>query len=209
MKAIDKNKFFIALLVILHGVGIAGLTSSYQKYFLLLTPLNLLISLGILIRGQTERNKNFIIFCCILFDLGYLVEVAGVHTGMIFGSYAYGSTLGLKLFDVPLIIGVNWLLLVMSAGNILDKHIDNIYVKSLTGASMLTLLDVLIEPVATKLDFWSWENDLIPLQNYIAWFILSFFFLFIFNKFQFGKNNLPAKALYIIQLAFFAALNMI
>ena len=71
---------------------------------------------------------------------------------------------------------------------------------------MLVLLDWLIEPVAVKYDFWQWTNTVVPMQNYIAWFIISALLLFIFNKFEFQKNNKLAQALYIIQLVFFASL---
>jgi putative membrane protein len=37
----------------------------------------------------------------------------------------------------------------------------------------MTTLDFLVEPVAMKLGFWSWENDIIPLQNYAMWFLTS------------------------------------
>lgn len=175
----------------------------------MLTPFNLLISFIVVFINQEGKNKNFILFCMILFTAGFGVEVIGVKTGMLFGGYTYGKTLGIKLLDVPLIIGINWLILVYAVGNILHALKRNIIIKSLIGAALLTFLDVLIEPVAIRFDFWHWNNNNIPLQNYIAWFIISFFFLLFFNKFSFHKNNFPAKVLYITELLFFAALNLV
>jgi putative membrane protein len=37
----------------------------------------------------------------------------------------------------------------------------------------MTALDYFVEPVAMALGFWHWENDVIPLQNYMMWFITS------------------------------------
>ncbi len=209
MKKINKNNFSIILLVLIHAVGLIGLTSDFKEYFLILTPLNLIISLAILIFNQEEKSKQFIIFCCLVFDIGYIIEAIGVHTGIIFGEYTYGNTLGFKLFDVPLIIGINWLLLVYSVGNLINNISENLIFKSLSGALLLTILDYFIEPIAVKFDFWSWNQSEIPIQNYIAWFLVSFGMLLLFNKFSFSKNNLPAKMLYIIQIAFFVILNFI
>jgi putative membrane protein len=35
-------------------------------------------------------------------------------------------------------------------------------------------VDVFIEPVAMANDFWSWKDDVVPMQNYLGWGILSF-----------------------------------
>ena len=44
-----------------------------------------------------------------------------------------------------------------------------------TGLGML-LLDIFIEPVAIGLGFWEWQAAEVPLENYMAWFVLSFVF---------------------------------
>ena len=55
------------------------------------------------------------------------------------------------------------------------------YVKGgLVGQSILagllcTLMDFVIEPIAIKYDFWSWEGNEIPLFNYLTWFVFSVF----------------------------------
>ncbi len=209
MQKLNIKNGSIAIILLLHAVGLLGLNSGYRELFLALTPINLFLSFVILFINQQEKNKAFILFCSCIFVLGFSAEVIGVKTGLLFGVYTYGNTLGLKLFNVPLIIGVNWLILVYAAGTILHKLPLHILLKSLIGAAMLTILDVLIEPVAIKFDFWHWENGNIPMQNYIAWFIISFIFLLLYNKFQFNKNNLPAKVLYIVQIVFFIVLNLI
>jgi putative membrane protein len=40
----------------------------------------------------------------------------GVHTGILFGNYKYGNALGLKLNDVPILIGINWFIVVYACG---------------------------------------------------------------------------------------------
>ncbi len=195
--------------MILHTVGVIGLLSEYKELFLKLTSINLLISFIIVLLNQKEKNKHFILFCCIVFDLGFIIELIGVKTGFIFGNYNYGETLGFKLFDIPLIIGINWLLLIYCTGVMIEKVSENSITKSTIGALLLVFLDLLIEPVAIKYDFWAWENGIIPLQNYVAWFLISFIFLIIFNKLNFGKNNFVAKIFLAVQLIFFIVLNCV
>ena len=129
----------------------------------------------------------------------------GVRTGIIFGNYHYGNTLGIKLLDVPVIIGINWMILIYCVGCIFHKIPGPIAVKSLMGAALLTGLDLMMEPIAMKYDFWKWNNSPIPAQNYVAWFVVSFLLLLIFHSLKFNKENKLAPSFYIIQLAFFGA----
>ena len=49
-------------------------------------------------------------------------------------------------------------------------------------ALLVTLIDLIIEQVAPKLDFWQFEGGLPGLQNYLSWtgvaFFTSYFFYF-------------------------------
>jgi putative membrane protein len=203
-----RNRLFliILVLVIIHLAGIIGLHTPYKDLFLMMTPVNLLVCAGLLFFQHREFNAQFLIFMALTFLSGFLIEVAGVRSGIIFGEYTYGGTLGLKLLEVPLIIGLNWLLLIYSAGVITNQLKTNRILKSLAGAGLLVILDLEMEPVAVKYDFWSWAGNVIPLQNYFAWFIVSFLLLLVFHSFNFIKENPLAKPLYIIQLIFFVLL---
>ena len=43
-------------------------------------------------------------------------------------------------------------------------------------ALLMVGFDLLLEPAAVKLNYWVWVKDYIPVQNYLAWFGLSFVF---------------------------------
>ncbi len=212
MADVLKNKkilYSAIFLLIIHTVGIIGLNSSFKDLFLVLTPLNLLISVAFIYINQKEYNQSLLIASILIYSLGFIVELIGVKTGLLFGEYSYGNTLGLKLFNIPLIIGANWLMLVFSVGCILNSANLSFVLKSVIGAFMLVFLDFLIEPIAIKFDFWTWQNGIIPFKNYLAWFLFSFLFLTIFYKFQFDKNNSIAKLLYFVQILFFGVLTII
>jgi len=198
---------FKALLYLSASMYIAGLVGlnipEFAWLFRALTPFHLLSSLIILMLFHQDWNKPFIIFCMLTFLSGYLVEVLGVHTGLIFGKYQYESTLGIKLFEVPPMIGVNWLLLIYVVGCSFCRINRPVWLKIAYGALVLTMFDYLVEPIAIRLDMWSWEEGLPPVQNYIAWYVVSAGLLTLFYKMPFKKSNEMAVWIFIMQICFF------
>ena len=51
--------------------------------------------------------KKFLIKLFLIFLLGLTVEIIGVNFSIFFGDYKYGNNLGIKIFDVPIVIGFN------------------------------------------------------------------------------------------------------
>lgn len=184
--------------------GLIGLNVSLSApLFQLLTPFNLVASLGLLLLFHTDFRPSFWVYCVVAFAVGFLVEVAGVQTGVIFGEYAYGDALGFKIAEVPLVIGTNWLMLSYLCGSVTDRLPVALIAKVLMAAGLMTLLDFVIEPVAIRLDFWQWQGDTIPLQNYLAWYSISAGLFFIYFKMPFRKQNILAPLLLVLQFLFF------
>lgn len=160
-----RTQHSAGLLALLYTVGVFGLSSPYQPQFVALTPCMLLATAGILFGHHSPWDKHFIIFCSITWLISFLVEVVGVQTSLIFGAYRYVAHLGWKVAGVPLLIGLNWLILVYAVGNMLAPLFKSTLLKSLVGAALITALDIVMEPVAIHLGFWHWENAHIPIQN--------------------------------------------
>lgn len=209
----NNSKPFIYLLASMYLAGIIGLSSSASQFFFqFLTPFHLLASLIILILFQVPKERSFWTFLifCILF--GYIIEVLGVKTGLIFGNYKYNNTLGIKIFDVPPMIGIIWFLMVFCIGTLIQaiwKENINTFLKAMIGAIILTIFDFVAEPVAIYQNMWEWNGLLPPLQNYIAWFLVSYALLFSFFKLPFKKNNPIAPPLFIFQILFFFVLRLL
>lgn len=197
----------VAVLVIFHGVGLWGLLfSGNPVYFQRLTPMNLLLTNVLLFSFHRNWNISFLIFAVVVFSVGFLSEVVGVHTGLLFGNYSYGAALGLKLWEVPLLIGLNWLMLVYTTGHISNYLKLHWLAKALAGTLLMVLLDYFIEPVAMQYDFWSWQGASIPASNFIGWFAVAFLLQLYFQKAHFFKGNKLAPYVYLVQLVFFISL---
>jgi len=200
----------ISFLVIIYLVGIFGIGQKLAPQIVSLTPINLILSILTISFFHQGKRSPFLRFFALAFLIGFGVEVLGVQTGVIFGDYSYGPVLGPKILDTPLMIGVNWAMLIYAIGSTINLFFPKwkIFFKCIYGTICMVILDFLIEPVAIILDFWSWENEVIPLQNYLAWGIIAFglFYLF-FQRFKWESNKV-AYALFILQCAFFGLLNL-
>jgi bisanhydrobacterioruberin hydratase len=200
----------ITFMSILYFVGILGFVLNIHPDFPLLTPINLIISLVAALYFHRTPNRAFWLACGAVGILGYLIEVAGVNTGLIFGAYQYGRVLGFKLWNTPLSIGVNWVLLVYTSSictNYFLKNTTPHYIKSLIAAALMVALDILIEPVAIATDMWRWNDIAVPFQNYIGWFISAFLLHLIISHFTLGVKNKVAVTVFIWQCIFFIILN--
>jgi bisanhydrobacterioruberin hydratase len=213
MLKFPKHHLAILLLVIIHAVGFLG-TIFYSDEVMRLTPINLLVSMGLVLWFHEPINRNFITYLIVVYMCGFLLELAGVITGKIFGSYFYGNGLGIKWLDVPLIIGMNWVMLSYCSVCLIARLFKNTLINQalvlipLVSAIAMVGVDVLMEQLCQRFDFWYWKGNAIPLQNYTAWFLFSFSFNFLMMRLDVSAKNKIAPALFILQGAFFAGLNL-
>lgn len=205
------NRYFRPGRLLLSSMYLAGglglQLPALREFFLPLVPFNLIVSAIVLFTFHTQWNRSFVVFGVLTFLVGFGVEVAGVHTGLIFGSYRYGATLGPQWLGVPWLIGLNWLTLIYCTGVISHRLKKAWWLQAALGAVLMVGLDIFIEPIAIQLDFWQWSQG-IPFQNYLAWLIVSFLLLSIFHTFKFNKANRMAFFLYLLQLLFFVSHNL-
>lgn len=199
----------VAVLIIFHMVGFWGLQfSDNPTYFQTLTPLNLILTATLLFSFHKYWDKTFVTFMLVVALAGFAAEVIGIHTGLLFGNYAYGEALGIKLWEVPLLIGLNWLILIYVTGQIADYTGGSIWIKSFIGAQLMVLLDIFLEPAAVKFDFWQWAGNDIPVSNYLGWFGISYLLQYYYHRMPADKQNPIAVYVYTVQLFFFVCLYM-
>lgn len=197
------------LLLVFYSVGVLGLCAPYQQQVLTLTPFILLATAGLLFAHHKPWRWSLAGFCGAAWAISFLVEVVGVHTGWVFGPYRYGAHLGWQLWGVPVLIGLNWVVLVYAAGNMVSPLVVSRHTKCLVGALLVVLVDWLMEPVAVRLGFWQWTGGGIPAKNYVAWYMLACGLLGLF--YQLGKHpvNPMAPVVYAVLLAFWGILGLL
>lgn len=194
----------VSVLIILHTVGLIGMQTAYREWFLLATPIHLLLSFTVLIWTATRGAwKEVTIASMIAFALGFGAEVIGVNTGLLFGDYAYGDGLGPKTFGVPWTIGLNWAMLSLASRSVVERWLSAGWVP-IGAACLMVGLDFLMEPVAPALDYWSFNQSPVPWTNYVTWLIVAWIIQWIYSRFL---KNLPQysadRALLGCQFLFF------
>jgi uncharacterized membrane protein len=199
------------VLVATYAVGAVALFTPFRSWVLPLTPVHLIVSMALLVRHQEWKRRSAEVAArlALVGLIAFLVEVVGVHTGKIFGVYAYLPSLGPQLWDVPLIIGVNWALLAVLALNIIPEGIDRPIHRAAVAAVAMTLMDALIEKSAPFMDMWWFVDGKVPIDNAIGWLITGFVVALVLapvvpDRGKSTERNPLTVGLWAAQLAFFA-----
>ncbi|MGC6479970.1 MAG: carotenoid biosynthesis protein [Flavobacteriaceae bacterium] len=197
----------IFLIWLFHLSGILGIIYGNAEWFVSATPLNLGISF-ILLVACTYRTPNIFWVYAIAFAAGMITEYLGVNHGLIFGAYIYGDALGPKIYGVPWFIGVNWSMLTVITAIIATEMVRPFWGRVALGVGLMLFLDLLIEPMAPKLDFWEFAGGKAPLQNYFGWILVALPLHLVFHLLRLKPPFLYAVHLYTLQVLFFLILLM-
>lgn len=222
----SKMKIFLLYFFLLSG-GLWHLLGKFQKIMqLMASPLLIILTIWIFwevwisLFSKHENHNNatikqqkylYIIWSVSVIIASIFIEWIGVKTGIIFGSYRYGTILKPFIDKVPIAIGFAWLGMLLSSITVSQKLFQKPYfIIVISAALFMTIFDFFMEPAAIKLQYWTWTTDIIPFQNYLAWFIISLFFLLVGFKlklFNTKINNIPFHA-YFAQLGYFLCVHL-
>jgi uncharacterized membrane protein len=198
------------LVLLFHITGFVGLAFSQDKsFYLKYTPLTLLLTAGLLVAFQPARNLSFWLLLAQIFLLGLVAEVVGTNTGLLFGHYTYGATLGPQYMGAPWLIGLNWVIITYLGGMLAAYLPASRVVRVLVGAVLMVGFDLCMEPVAGRYDFWHWTGELIPMRNFRDWFLLALFLQILFVRTPFPKRNPLVPLVYLVMLLFFFGLTLL
>lgn len=196
--------------VVFYMVGVAGLAVPVSyPYFKILIPFALLLSLFALAIFNKDYSKRAIVFFLLVYIAGFLLEVAGTKTHLIFGAYHYGEGLGIKVLETPLMIGLNWLLLVYLTASITGVMNWHPGVKIIVASMIMLGYDLVLEQVAPLLDMWYWHDGTVPARNYLSWFIVALLFHTMGRLFRVNMKNRLSGVIFISQLLFLFSLYII
>ena len=195
----------VVLLFVLYAVGSFGVMSQWRAQFVALSFANLIVTAGLLLLNVTPLTPRLLwafSFCGIF---GFFIEVLGVKTGSIFGVYSYSERMGPRWFEVPWVIGLNWAVLAHCMLALLGERIRSRLGLAFIGATLMTVFDWFMEPAAIALGFWTWQEQAVPMRNYVAWWVASFSLLFIAEHIGGRPKNPFAWWVVVAMLVFFLA----
>lgn len=204
--------FFLGLLIFLFASGlVAHVVPSLYPFTLYTTDLFLVFINGVLLYFVFQKNKDQrLLYWAILTYIGtFILEALGVATGKIFGVYHYGETMLVQLFAVPLVIALNWTVLILGVNNLLLKFQLPPWALALFSGIIIAIYDYFIEPVAIRLDYWQWADNVIPLQNYIAWAVIAFVFSWPLHYWKLRFSSPLLTAYLVVQFIYFILLNQL
>ena len=208
-----KNKelliFSVFFVWLINISGFFGVLSEQKDFFLSMSPFAILITFVLLVLRYDFKQKGFFFALFLIFTLGFLVEFLGVNYNLFFGSYEYGDNLGYKLGGVPIIMSINWVVLIFVTGSFTEKIISNcLPLKVLFASLLMVFLDVFLEICAPKLDYWKFNDEVVPMSNYNSWFIISAVCLYIYFRLIKDKEYALSTNILVIHLAFFGLLSV-
>lgn len=227
LQQFSKQKIATAIAVLFHCIGLAGILFVDDALFASLTPMNLLLSAGLLIYTQQSPNRHFLLFLIVCYVVGYVVEYLGVNHRLLFGEYRYLPAMGWQWNNIPLVIGVNWFIMMYCCGVTVQQFLNfmwnrlkdaeqaprnnvGFFAIVIDGALLATFFDWVMEPIAVKLGYWQWLGDgSIPVFNYLCWFAISALLMLFFRLLSFPKQNQFAVNLLLIQFMFFLILRTV
>jgi putative membrane protein len=153
-------------------------------------------------------GKKPIFIFILTYILCLLIEMIGVNTGKIFGSYQYGEGLGLKLFETPLLIGLNWVMLSYCSTTVAQRWFKQPLIQIISSSLFLLGYDLIMETVAPTMDMWQFQDFKIPVQNYVVWFLVALVINSLMVLFKIRGNYKVSKALLLIQIIFFGVISL-
>jgi putative membrane protein len=193
----------IVTIWVFHLAAMIGVSLGYQDWFISKTPLNLWVSLLLFIWAFPVDSIKKIIAFSIFFVGGFFAEWLGVNYGILFGIYAYGENFGLKIGEVPILIGAYWALLTFVTGAMASHFTKNAWLQIIGAAVLMVVLDYFMEQLAPVFDYWTFEGSIAPLTNYITWFVLALLFQLVFYLFKIKGDTKLSFHYYVVQLLFF------
>lgn len=130
--------------------------------------------------GLTHGRRG-LACCAVAAGVGFAAEIAGVHSGVPFGTYHYTGTLGVQVAGVPIIAGLAWTMLAWPSALVARRLVRGHAARVLIGGWALASWDLFLDPQMVAAGHWRWADPDphlpgvpdVPLTNYAGWLLVS------------------------------------
>jgi putative membrane protein len=121
---------------------------------------------------------------------GLLAESVGVATGVPFGRYEYGASLGPAVLGVPLVIPLAWVMMAWPAYLVGVRLARTRAVRIPVAAVALASWDLFLDPQMVDAGHWRWSDPspalpgvpTVPLTNYAGWALVALVLLALLDR---------------------------
>lgn len=183
-RTVRENRFTIAVLFPLVGaVALVGSAEGWVPEPLAFHPwfvlFGVLVMRSPLVVGTLPAlDRRALGWVGVLIAYTYAIELVGVATGWPYGNFEYTVDLGPMLAGVPVALPVFFIPLVVNAYLLclllLGPRASNGWLRLLTVIAAVVAMDVVLDPGAVALGFWSFGGGSfygVPLSNYAGWVV--------------------------------------
>ena len=161
--------------------------------------------------SQYVGRKSIVVLAVLTVVISFIMEYAGVKTGLIYGEYHYGAVLGPKALDtVPWLVPLSWFMFMYVSSATVDAAFGGRYAGmaapvlfAVFDSAAMIALDVLIDPLWVTRGTWTWTavQSLpsgsvfhgIPVHNYFGW-LLTTIIIFVPYRIIFFRNRADTAA---------------
>jgi putative membrane protein len=184
--------------IVLFTLFFAGiLTSKFQAEFSypiisIMAMIGFSIPAYIGVTKITSWKNSLLLFVLIgLFALSF--ETLAIITGFPYSPFSYGGDLGPKLFNItPVTIFIGWTPMVIGSLALANTVWKRYHF--LMAILTLIVVDLVVDPGATALGFWIWEDHPwtyagVPMQNFFGWGISGAIGIWITQRFIKTKSH--------------------
>jgi putative membrane protein len=192
--------FFISSFFMLKFQNIDSFSSISSIFIILLA----LPSYYYLISHLDIQRGLLIIISLSLLPL--IIEGIAVWTGFPYGHFEYSTSLGYLVFNlVPPFVSFAYLPILLGSLFVASDITVNRYYFSLLTSFFMVLVDMVIDPAAVSIGFWSYNLGGfyygVPISNFIGWILTGFIYAMFFYILS-GKDSLPLPSEISISLIF-------
>ena len=205
--------FVIGVLFALGAVGHA-LPESSSAMRVATPEFLLLASVLVLTPAVITGGWRFVLWAGGAFVFVHLVDAAGVVSPTVFGDFEFGPHLGWTWGGVPLLVTLNWILVMNGAICLAGRLVPPVAERLRKPTIMLLAgviavgFDWILEPAAIRLDYWHWTNSATPpAGNFLAIFAFALIFTAVHprhlrNLCDLGTNGRLAGVYLLMQTVF-------
>lgn len=186
MKKARYYFFGIILFAIINAMFLYAFAPFIKDYAYLSNYMVVLLTLPVLIALiRRYATKGFFLFALLaLFGIG--IESFGVATGVLYGDFQYDDFFTGKVFGmVPWSVGFVWAALVIGVGALTETYRSDWWKRVGIATALLVGFDLVFDPLAVHMDFWSWSGGGVyygvPVHNFIGWIIMSVLSMLIYQ----------------------------